>query len=243
MEIDGIWRETFTVDASMVDTNRAIRLTSICNFLQVIAGNHAHFRGLGFDDMIQNNQFWMMSRMRVEMDSFPKWRANITIHTWINNSKGPFSYRSFEIYEKGILIGSANTLWVAIDGTTRRPIRVSTSNFPIINGKNPKCGEAGKVNKFSINANSNFFYKIVYSDLDMVNHVNNVKYIEWILDSFPVVEENQKPYFIELNYLSETRQNDEVSLFFHKNRDNEYLHEIQLKEGNKPVLRAKICWK
>jgi medium-chain acyl-[acyl-carrier-protein] hydrolase len=242
MEKNGIWRENFTIDASMVDTQRRVRLTSICNFLQVIAGNHAHFRGLGFDDMVLNNQYWMMSRMRVEMETFPKWRSEISIHTWISNSKGPFSFRSFEIYEGNNLIGSANTLWVAIDGATRRPIRVPISNFPVIDGKNPKCGEANKVNVASINLNKNLEYKVVYSDLDMVNHVNNVKYIEWILDSYPISERVKKPYFIELNYLSETRENDVVSLWSEKKEVDEYLHEIQ-NENSKSALRAKIHWR
>lgn len=242
MEKDGIWREKFKIDASMVDTERRIRLTSICNFLQVIAGNHAQFRGLGFDDMVLNNQYWMMSRMRVEMEKFSEWRSEISIHTWISQSKGPFSFRSFEIYEKEDLIGSANTLWVAIDGKTRRPIRVPTSDFPVINGKFPKCGEAEKIDVSSIDLNKNLDYKVVYSDLDMVNHVNNVKYIEWILDSYPIAQRSKKPYFIELNYLSETLENEVVSLLDNEKKADEYLHEIQ-KENSKPALRAKIYWR
>ena len=77
----------------------------------------------------------------------------------------------------------------------------------------------------------------------MVNHVNNVKYIEWILDSYPIIQRNKKPYFIELNYLSETHENDVVSLLSGENGGGEYFHEIQLKENSKPALRAKICWR
>ena len=52
---------------------------------------------------------------------------------------------------------------------------------------------------------------VVLSDLDIVNHVNNVKYLEWCLDC---VDEalilNQKITSLDMNFLKELSFKDEI---------------------------------
>jgi acyl-ACP thioesterase len=56
------------------------------------------------------------------------------------------------------------------------------------------------------------FEKIVaLSDLDIVNHVNNVKYLEWCLDFIDVeLILNQKIKSFEMNFLKELSLKDKV---------------------------------
>lgn len=246
MEKEGIWRETFTIQADMVDTTRRATMTSICNFLQVIAGNHAHFRGLGFDDMNAAGRFWVLNRLRVEMDEMPEWRSEVEIHTWVSSMKGPFSYRNFLIYEKNnILLGSASTLWVALNAKTRRPVRINTDTFPILQEKRPKCGEPNKLVALKSDENIHTSeYSVVYSDLDMINHVNNTKYIEWLLDSYGTLNRKTTPQQLEVNYLSETHSNETVVISsYSPQHENVHQHAIHRKSDGKEVLRAKFGWK
>ena len=242
MEQNGIWQEDFKIDASMVDTTRKATLMSICNFLQVIAGNHAHEHQLGFDDMNVQNRFWVLNRLKVEMKTYPVWRSEVTIHTWVHLMKGPFSYRNFELFQNGQLIGHATTLWVAVDSNTKRPVRVSANTLPIIN-KIPKTGEASKLKFQPDNQEISIFqHRVVYSDLDMVLHVNNVKYIEWILNSYERNDDITNPKSLEVNYLSETHGNQSVNIQTYSSATKTYLHEIQLSDTSKAVLRAKLEW-
>jgi len=55
--------------------------------------------------------------------------------------------------------------------------------------------------------------KVVLSDLDIVNHVNNVKYLEWCLDLLDyktILKQNIST--IDMNFMKELMLNDEVSI-------------------------------
>ena len=70
--------------------------------------------------------------------------------------------------------------------------------------------------KLNIEKESVFEKTVVLSDLDIVNHVNNVKYLEWCLD---YVDEkiifNQKIKSFEMNFIKELSLKDLVVI--HKN--------------------------
>jgi acyl-ACP thioesterase len=244
MEENGIWKESFTIQANMVDTSHYTTMTSICNFLQIIAGNHAHFRGLGFGDMSASGNFWVLNRLLVEMESMPKWRSEITIHTWVSSMKGPFSYRNFIIYDKNnIYLGSASTLWVALNTKTRRPVRLNTDTFPILQDKKPKCGEPQKLASLKSDDIVSSEHKVVYSDLDVAQHVNNTKYIEWLLDSYGTLNRRTTPHQLEINYLNETHSEDTIVISsFKPHNENTDLHQMNRKSDGKEVVRARLGW-
>lgn len=244
MEENGIWKESFIIQANMVDTTHYTTMTSICNFLQIIAGNHAQFRGLGFDDMSASGNFWVLNRLLVQMEEMPKWRSEITIHTWVNSMKGPFSYRNFIIYDKNnIHLGSASTLWVALNTKTRRPVRLNTDTFPILQDKKPKCGEPQKLAALKSEDIISSEHKVVYSDLDVAQHVNNTKYIEWLLDSYGTLNRKTTSHQLEVNYLNETHSEDTVLISsLRPDNENIYLHQMHRKSDGKEVLRAKLIW-
>ncbi len=244
MEENGIWKENFTIQADMVDTSHCTTMTSICNFLQIIAGNHAHFRGLGFDDMSASGNFWVLNRLLVQMEKMPEWRSEITIHTWVSSMKGPFSYRNFIIYDKdNMSLGSASTLWVALNTKTRRPVRLNTDTFPILQEKKPACGEPQKLAALKSEEIISSEHKVVYSDLDVVNHVNNTKYIEWLLDSYGTLNRRNAPYQLEVNYLNETHSEDIVVISSLKPvNEAVHLHQMYRKSDGKEVIRAQLSW-
>ena len=62
---------------------------------------------------------------------------------------------------------------------------------------------------------------VVLSDLDNVNHVNNVKYLEWCLDFADVaLILNQKIESFEMNFLKELSLKDKVIINENLNTDS-----------------------
>jgi acyl-ACP thioesterase len=56
-------------------------------------------------------------------------------------------------------------------------------------------------------------HTVLLSDLDIVNHANSVKYLEWCLDAAPIdVVLQQRIASIEMNYLKEVSWQDTVAL-------------------------------
>lgn len=204
------WEINFTQCAP----NGFLKYTELCNLLQITAAAHSEMGGISFTDMQEFHQAWVLSRMRIEITELPKWRDIVTIKTWINSLENSRSVRALEMYVNGKKIVSSETFWAVFNTQTRRPetLALPFNHFELF----PDC-KATQYTFSKINTTDKkeivFERKVCLSDLDIVNHVNNLKYLEWCLD---VVDENlilnQNIKSFEMNFLKELSLNDNVTL-------------------------------
>ncbi|MBD0725923.1 acyl-[acyl-carrier-protein] thioesterase [Flavobacterium sp. L1I52] len=190
----------------------SIKYTELCNLLQLTAAEHAEIGGISFSDMQQFDQAWVLSRMRVEITSLPKWKDTVTVKTWINSLENSRSVRAMEMYLNGEKIVGCETFWAVFNTKSRRPELLSLTHdhfelFPEV-----RATKEG-FSKIDINPDKEevFGKTVILSDLDIVNHVNNVKYLEWCMD---LVDENiilkQKIKSFEMNFMKELSLRDQV---------------------------------
>jgi acyl-CoA thioesterase FadM len=150
MEQNGIWSEDLKIRAFMVDRNREANLVAIQNMCQEVAGNHANFRRLGFEDMQAQGLAWVLNRLKIKVLQFPKWTETVTVKTWVSQMS-PFSHRHFQILlsnsdendantveernpdtiGKGVVLANVYTIWIPIDMVTKRPKRQVLSDLPL----------------------------------------------------------------------------------------------------------------
>ena len=86
-------------------------------------------------------------------------------------------------------------------------------------------------------------YLTKYSDIDINGHVNSIKYIEHILDLFPIYtfKEKQIKRF-EMAYVAESYYGDTLSFFREEVGENEF--DIEVKKNNQEVVvRSKVIFK
>jgi medium-chain acyl-[acyl-carrier-protein] hydrolase len=193
--------------------NGYLKYTDLCNILQLTAGLHAELGGISFTDMQVHHQAWVLSRMRVEIKRLPKWKDTITIKTWINSLENSRSIRCLEIYIGEEKIIGCETFWAVFNTKTRRPesLALLHEHFE----KYPARATVLPFGKIDISQDmqQNGIHTIKLSDLDIVNHANSVKYLEWCLDSMNLdIIQNQKIDSFEMNYLKEVSLDDVVSI-------------------------------
>ncbi len=232
------WQENFYLPSYFVNQKLEAHFPAICYMLQEAAGNHASHKGMGYFDMQQQGQFWVLNRLRVHMNKFPKWKDTVHIKTWVSNMKGPFSYRQFALFDESEnKIGSASTLWVLLDAASRRPARIPNlptgqagNTFPIIE-EAAACGLPDKLRSINRDAISDpqHQYQVLPSDLDMVGHVNNVKYVEWACN-FLYTKEKKQFNYLEVNYLQETHLEDKIFTFTQD--EGQQLHLFKQKDAD-----------
>ena len=202
------WEINFTQCAP----NGYLKYTDLCNLLQLTAASHSEFGGISFSDMQEFQQAWVLSRMRVEITELPRWKDIVTVKTWINSLENSRSVRALEMYVNGKKIVGSETFWVVFNTQTRRPEALALPYKHFVLYPDAKATKEG-FSKINIASEKEIvFEKIVFlSDLDIVNHVNNVKYLEWCLD---LVDEklimNQKIGSFEMNFLKELALKDTV---------------------------------
>jgi medium-chain acyl-[acyl-carrier-protein] hydrolase len=234
-----IFSKDWEINFTQCMPNGFLKYTDLCNILQLTAAAHSDSGGISFTDMQEFNQAWVLSKMRVEITSLPKWRDVVTVKTWINTLEKSRSVRAFEIHVNGDKVLGCVSFWAVFNTEKRRPEGLALPYdhielYPEI--------KATKENFSKIDISSekeDIFEKSVYlSDLDIVNHVNNVKYLEWCLDQLETdLILSQKIESFEMNFLRELSLNDKVvihenfseeSIIFSITKENKNCFALQL---------------
>ncbi|TBX66596.1 acyl-[acyl-carrier-protein] thioesterase [Flavobacterium silvisoli] len=211
-----VLQQDWTINFLQCYPNGYLKYTDLCNILQLTAGLHAELGGISFTDMQLHNQAWVLSRMRVEIKRLPKWKDTVTVKTWINSLENSRSIRCLEVYLNGEKIIGCETFWAVFNTDTRRPESLALPHehfekYPIRATQHPFT----KID-FQHVMQPKATHTIKLSDLDIVNHANSVKYLEWCLDAADLtVIQNQKIESFEMNYLKEVSLNDTVTISSH----------------------------
>ncbi|KAL1342940.1 palmitoyl-acyl carrier protein thioesterase, chloroplastic-like [Arachis hypogaea] len=219
------YRQTIVIRSYEVGPDKTATLESILNLLQETALNHVWMSGLlgdGFGathGMIRNDLIWVVSRMQVLIDYYPIWGEVVEIDTWVGASGKNGMRRDWLIKSQatGHIFARATSTWVMMNRKTRRlskmPEEVRDELVPWFIEKQAIEEEAPekivKLNKQAKYMNSDL--KPKRSDLDMNQHVNNVKYVRWMLETIPDhVLENHQLSGITLEYRRECGSADIV---------------------------------
>ena len=221
--------------------NGYLKYTDLCNLLQLTAGQHADLGGISFTDMQIHNQAWVMSRMRLEIDKLPKWRDIVTIKTWIKTLENSRSIRCMEMYLNAEKIVGCETYWAVINTKTRRPDAIALPYEHFEKFENDATKEPTKKIDIDVNSITVGNRKVVLSDVDVVNHVNNVKYMEWCFDfENPEKLINQDIKSVAINFIRELNLNDQA--FINKVEISNNTTYTILKES-KNAYALQIEWK
>ena len=207
-----IFSKDWEINFTQCLPNGYLKYTDLCNILQLTAAAHSEVGGISFSDMQEFNQAWVLSRMRVEISELPKWKDVVTVKTWINTLENSRSVRALELYVNGKKMVGCETFWAVFNTKTRRPeaLALPFEHFELYPEQKATQKSFSKIN-LNNEKESEFEKTVVLSDLDIVNHVNNVKYLEWCLD---FVDEkiifNSKIKSFEMNFLKELSLKDKV---------------------------------
>lgn len=232
------WKINFTQCAP----NGYLKYTDLCNLLQLTAASHSEIGGISFLDMQEFNQAWVLSRIRVEIEALPKWGDTVTIKTWINTLENSRSVRALEMYLNGKKIVGSETFWAVFNTKIRRPeaLALPINHFELYPENKATTNGFSKIN-LNLEKEMVFQKKVFLSDLDIVNHVNNVKYMEWCLD---LLDEknilNQGIKSFEMNFLKELALNDEVLIHESTNKTETV---FSITNEDKTCFALQLNWK
>jgi len=229
----------FKIKSYDTDQNGNLTLPTILHFLQECAWNNARANGFGYEDLEKENVFWVLSKIFIEIDEYPKWKDDIKIKTWPKGTDGLFAIRDFQIIKNDVIIARATSYWLILDQKNNRPKRLEHFNFIHENFLKDDAvkKKLGKVS-FSSDIAELDIRKVYYSDLDVNRHVNNATYVRWILDSY-FSTENKNITELEINFLTELKLNDEfvvnylckdgIHYYVLKNKSNKDICKVKLK--------------
>lgn len=243
-----LWEDKYRITTYHAGPDSKASLTALCNFFQEIAWQHANYAKLGYYDLKEEGYMWILSRLRVVVYDYPDWNEEIKVLTWPKYAERLFAYRDFEVRSKDDrVMACATSAWLILDVKTRRPQRMSDFAGKMDFLERRK-GLEDSLKKLSVEAGErkeNF--QVRYSDLDVNNHVNNVKYIEWILNGHsPEILSNFRVSDFRIDFLGELKLGDVVNLNVSRplQEENKKTFNAILKNnnGNDDICKAKVKW-
>jgi len=117
-----IFSKDIHVRSYEVDATGYFSMQAICNHLQDIAWEHAGRLGFGYEQLANRNLFWVLSRLKIEINKYPLWNDKVILKTWPRGSEKLFAYRDYTIEDKnGQLLIAATSAWLILDKVNHRP--------------------------------------------------------------------------------------------------------------------------
>ncbi len=209
-----------------VGPNRKTTMITIANLLQEVASNHVvsmwgrSDEGFASDpEMAKDGLIFVMTRMQIQIDEYPKWGDVVRFETWFAITGRMRASREWLIKDRdGNQIGRATSTWVTINMKTRRLGKVPDRTRERLAAFQYKEQNAFPDDMMQLKlpdlvSNEEVDVKIPQiarvSDMDMNGHINNVTYINWILETIPEEVRHDKRLFqIEIDYKNECTSGD-----------------------------------
>ncbi|HOW10747.1 MAG TPA: thioesterase [Bacteroidales bacterium] len=227
-----------------------LSLASLFDYFQDIASEHAVSLGYGREELMKNNHFWVLSRMFSRITELPEWGSKITIRTWPRGTDKLFALRDFEArFSDGRIAAKATSSWLILDYSTKR-VKRPDEDLSRLHFRPESIGALERnADKLAPPADTPVPgqpFRVRISDLDVNLHTNNVRYIKWVTDSYDLdFTMNNVPVSLEINYLAESRFNDNIVILTSDGIGGEkiYDHLIVRPDDNKELCRLRIMWK
>ena len=201
------YTKSFEVYYHEINHRQQVTPAALLNYLGETALSHTKAAGYGLNRLGLDNKGWVISRWLLKMEKYPKWEDRVQIETWASLFQRFYAEREFLIKdEAGNILGRATSLWIFIDITKKRPVSIPEhikecyGTYPIkaldapFSRLTPPEGPDIKKKEFTVRL----------SDIDTNDHVNNSKYVEWLMETIPTEIYNQfLPTCLEIQYKKE----------------------------------------
>lgn len=202
----GIWQEPITISSFDVGASGHLEAAALMRHFQESAARHASHLQVGFDNLRSENIFWALTHIQIEISRWPEMNETVWFETWPRGIEKLYTTRDFRIKDKrGHPIINATSAWIMVDTKRKRPVRPSgrLAGIPFVPeekalGDFPETIQEWKEPAESLNKER----KVVYSDLDINGHVNNTRYVEWVMDAI-ALSKNEQLTSLHLQFMHE----------------------------------------
>jgi acyl-ACP thioesterase len=240
------WTERFRVRSYEMDGLGAARASTITNYLQEAAANHAAALGWAITDAAEDQrQNWMLVRLQLRLHRWPRWRDEIEVETWPSAIEGLIAHREFSVRSAGgEEIGAATSAWMMVDLERRRATRLPRAlhGFPFLDRPRPIESPFPKivvpedvetVERFSVRR----------ADLDINGHANQASYVEWACETVPEeVWRTARPTELAVAFRSEVRGGDVVESRRIGTADGAHVHQLRSALTGRELASLRTVW-
>ena len=217
------------------DFSHHIFMGHLGNHMLNAADFHSRDRGFGMDFLNSIKKTWVLSRLAIEMDEMPCQYEKFYVETWVESAMRYFTQRNFRVVSEdgNRVYGYGRSIWAMIDTESRQPTNIfDIDNGAIVNWvEKDKENPMSKLTRVQMDDKAELVRAIdtYYNDVDINGHINSVKYIEHVLDLFPIAWYKEHPLKrFDIAYVAEAHQGDRLRFYQEQDADDALAFKIRI---------------
>lgn len=232
---------TYKVQPLDVDFSDRIRLAQLLGYLLHAAGMNARDNGFGAEVLLEKGRAWVASRLAMEVTHYPKAHESFQIETWVEDFGRLSTTRNFKlIRDDGTRMGAGSSVWCMIDTAARKPVDLSETDYSYaVTGIPSLVDKPLRVPALVGDAVSR--HRVKYSDLDFNRHTNSIKYLEWMVDLFPLdLFVHTHVHRLDINFINEAVFGEIVEIV--REQTNPERCAFEMRRGSDIICRANMAF-
>jgi len=237
--------ENYRIRITEVDAHNQLTIPALNGLLQEMAWRHSVVEKVSVHELsAQHNISWVLSRLKIWISRLPNYDETVTVKTYVKGLDKYFYHRDFKVIDvDGVEIITASSVWGLMDIVKRR-----LSSIPewmititqILEEENPVEQVSGKIlgiNQVGIEKR----FDIRWHDIDSNKHVNNTKYVEWLMESVPTdILNNGTLKSIDMIFKNESVLGDKITTQS-QGIDQKYIHKI-INQNGQELVTGETVW-
>ena len=244
----GIWTETVRIRSADVTPRGTASVLALADHFQEVAGRHAAELGVSMQDLLAENRAWVLAHVRLEIERLPRWTDEVTIETWPSGRERLYALREVVFRgTDGAPLAQGTSAWLVIDTERRRPARPPAALSEIETPDRPSPLDAS-LDDLPVpdRVDHERCFAVRYHDLDLNRHVNNVRYLEWALETLPAeVLDRRHCTGVAFQFEAEATLGNRVRATAAVDQEGETLrvrHRVAAAESGRTLARACTIW-
>lgn len=233
-------KETRIIDICDVDYKGRYLLSQIFNRFTLLATTNAKMLGMWSDEMM-SQYGWVVAKQTLTLDQPIMLNDIITLSTLVDNGSFVAFPRYYFIYKDGQEIGRCSSIWTLLDIRKRRMVSPKRIGLTIPKVDHNIQLDTPQTIQVPIKLTKHSQRQVLYSDLDVNQHMNNTRYIQWALDIIDYkIHDNAFIHEISINYKKEIRPMEYVQLYVGHQDHHYYVEGHSLDETIYFVIEMKF---
>ncbi len=194
-----VFAHSLQIRYSDADRYGRLKLRSIYDYAQEVAGQHASQLKFGLPQLQSQGRSWVLSRIRLRLLSYPKIGEVVRLETYPRGFDRLFAIREFRFFtERGALFCAGTSCWLLLELANLKILNAANeiaagmpdnSRFPQTFATVEKISKAG--------CSLTMSYNIRESQIDLNGHLNNAEHAGIVQD---FLGPGVYPTEIQINY-------------------------------------------
>jgi len=238
--------EAYVIRTYEIDNRKRATVPALVKLMHEAAMQNVIDLKLSVWDLEPHEISWVLMRKQLVIKALPNLGEQIKVVTHCAGFEKFFTYRDYKIFnQKDELLAFASSTWLLMDTVKRRMARIpdfilnlecppETACLPRPKNKLPKFEKVDVSKSFTVG----------WYDLDFNHHLNNVFYLQWILETVPDELLTQAELSqIDIIYKMECQWKEEVICETQLIHPYHLLHRLIRTSDGKQLSLAETKWK